>query len=553
MTPNLQRRAFPLALLWAAALVAAAIAWRPLTPVDETRYATVAWELWLSGDWVSLRLNGDLYGHKPPLLFWLINLGWHLLGVSEWWPRLLCGLFAFGALALVHRLARRLAPDREEVAAMALLVSGSSLYWMAFTGAVMFDLMLTFFVLLGVSAVAWAAAGGGPRAWVLVGLAMGLGILTKGPVALLHVLPVALLAPWWWPGSGGRPRMPFDRRRWYAGIALAVLVAAGVALAWAVPTAIAGGEAFRREIFWSQSADRIASTVHHLQPWWFYFAMVPLLLAPWLFFPAIWRGLPALARNEVPLDLRFVLAWLVPVFLAFSAFRGKQVQYLLPLVPALALLVGATLAMRGGELRRWEMLVLAAVFAALAAALPVLAQQPRVAQLVEAHELRRLWWSVGALVLAAILVGTAPRRDVVRAVARVGSAAVVAVLGIYAGVGHAAFDAYDLHAVSHHLAAVQQAGHPIAHADKYHGQFQFIGRLRQPLTVVPERQALLDWAHRHPDGRVVLYSYEPLEHARGAAPEFAQRFKGRFVSVWQASDLDALSDGWTRNRDGDLR
>jgi len=63
---------------------------------------------------------------------------------------------------------------------MALLVSGSSLYWMAFTGAVMFDLMLTFFVLLGVSAVAWAAAGGGSRAWVLVGWRWGWASSPRG-------------------------------------------------------------------------------------------------------------------------------------------------------------------------------------------------------------------------------------------------------------------------------------------------------------------------------------------------------------------------------------
>jgi 4-amino-4-deoxy-L-arabinose transferase-like glycosyltransferase len=553
MNHGARQRVLPLALLWSAALLAAAIVWRPLTPVDETRYAAVAWEIWLSGDWISLRLNGDLYGHKPPLLFWLINLGWQLFGVNEWWPRLLSGLFGIGALGLVLRLARRLAPGREDVAAMALLVSGSSLYWMGFTGAVMFDLMLSFFVLVGISAVAWAGAGGGPKAWLLAGLAMGLGILTKGPVALLHVLPVALLAPWWWPGSCANPRRAFDRRRWYGGVALAVLVAALVALAWAVPTAVAGGEAFRREIFWSQSVDRIASTVHHLQPWWFYFAALPALLAPWLLLPAVWRGLPALARNEVPLDMRFVLAWLVPVVLAFSAFRGKQVQYLLPLVPALALLVAAALATRGDGLRRGELLVLSAVFAALAVALPVLAQQPRVALLVEAHELQRLGWSVGALALAALLIGTAPRHDLVRAVARVGSAAVVAMLGVYAGVGHAAFDAYDLHPVSRHLAAVQRAGHPIANADRYHGQFQLIGRLRQPLAALPEREAMLDWARRHPDGRIVLYSYAPLEHARGVAPEFSQKFKGRLVSVWKASDLDALSDGWTRNRDGEVR
>jgi 4-amino-4-deoxy-L-arabinose transferase-like glycosyltransferase len=553
MSLDPERRALPLVLLWSAALLAAAVVCRPLTPVDETRYATVAWELWQSGDWISLRLNGELYGHKPPLLFWLVNAGWHLFGVSEWWPRLVTGLFAFGTLVLAAGLARRLAPGRDDVAAITLFVTGASLYWMAFTGAVMFDTILSFFVLLGIGGVAWAGIGGGARAWALTGLAMGLGILTKGPVALLHVLPAALLGPLWWRDGiepvAARPRPVC----WYGGVALAVAVAAAVALAWAIPTAVAGGDAFRREIFWSQSADRIATTKHHLQPWWFYFATLPALLAPWLFLPTVWRGVPALARPPHAIRLRFLLCWLLPVLLAFSAFRGKQVQYLLPLVPGLALLVGAALAARRDALRRWELLVPAALLALTAAALPMAARQPRVAHLLQPEDMTSVWASTGVLALSAIAIATAPRGDAVRSAARIGAATVLALVGLYFGVGRAAFDAYDLHPVSRHLAVMQQAGHQIAHADKYHGQFQFIGRLGQPLTALPQREAMLDWARRHPDGRVVLYSYAPLTHARGASAEFVQRFRGRYVNVWRAADLDGVSDGWSRDRDGDER
>lgn len=548
-----ERHALPLVLLWSATLLAAVLACRPLTPVDETRYATVAWEIWQSGDWISLRLNGELYGHKPPLLFWLVNAGWHLFGVSEWWPRVLTALFAFGTLGLAARLARRLAPGRADVAAIALFVTGASLYWMAFTGALMFDTMLSFFVLLGIGAAAWAGAGGGTRAWALAGLAMGLGILTKGPVALLHVLPVALLGPLWWRESLEPGAAPPSAAGWYGGVALAVAVAAAVALAWAIPTAVAGGEAFRREIFWSQSADRIATTTHHLQPWWFYVVTLPALLAPWLFLPTVWRGLPALARPGRAIRLRFLLCWLVPVLLAFSAFRGKQVQYLLPLVPGLALVVGGALAARGGALRRWELLVPAAFFGLLAAALPIVARQPRAAHLLQSEDMRSVWLSAAVLGVAAIAIATAPRASAVRSAARIGGAAVLALAGLYFGVGRAAFDAYDVHPISRHLAALQQAGHPIAHADKYHGQFQFIGRLTQPLAALPQREAMLDWASRHPDGRVVLYSRAPLTHAGGADAEFVQRFRGRYVSVWRAADLEGLSDAWSRDRDGQER
>ncbi len=349
MSIDLRRHAPLLAGAFWLALMAAVVAVRPLTPVDETRYTTVAWEMFLSGDLLSLRLNGALYGHKPPLMFWLIDLGWNAFGVSTWWPRLLTGLFGLGALALVARLSRLLAPGRDDVAAMALLITSASLYWMVFTGAVMFDLMLAFFVLLGVLGIARAAAGGGLRAWLLVGAAIGLGILTKGPVALLHLLPLALLAPWWRRGAGTAPQR---WGRWYGGTGLAVLVGAAIALAWALPAALAGGGQFGREIFWSQSVDRMVATQHHLRPFWFYLATAPLLLLPWLFFPAVWRGLRALAGGERSLLVRFAVAWAIPVLIGFSLFKGKQIQYLLPVVPAFALLAAAGIA-RLERIRRW--------------------------------------------------------------------------------------------------------------------------------------------------------------------------------------------------------
>src|ERR1017187_9525861 len=67
---------------------------RALLPLDETRYVTVAWNMWLNGNWLVPMLNGQAYSHKPPLLFWLINAGWHLFGVRECWPRLVPSLFA---------------------------------------------------------------------------------------------------------------------------------------------------------------------------------------------------------------------------------------------------------------------------------------------------------------------------------------------------------------------------------------------------------------------------------------------------------------------------
>ena len=96
-------------LLWTglwAVVMAAALFTRPLMPMDETRYLAVAWDMWMSGDFLVPRLNGETYSHKPPLLFWLINLGWGVFGVNEWSPRLVAPLFGLASLFLTQRLAR---------------------------------------------------------------------------------------------------------------------------------------------------------------------------------------------------------------------------------------------------------------------------------------------------------------------------------------------------------------------------------------------------------------------------------------------------------------
>jgi 4-amino-4-deoxy-L-arabinose transferase-like glycosyltransferase len=552
MQLDLRRHALLPVALWCIALTVAVLALRPLTLVDETRYASVAWEMWLSGDWLQLRLNGLLYGHKPPLLFWLINIGWSIFGVNAWWPRLVTALFAAGAVGLTWLLARALAPSRAESAPIAVFVTGSGLYWGYFTGALMFDAMLAFFVLLGVLGIARAATGGRWTNWIGVGVALGLGILTKGPVALLHLLPLALLAPWWVVASN-RADAVRSWGRWYGGVAVAVLVGTAIALAWAIPTALAGGAGFGREIFWSQSVDRIATTSHHRQPAWFYLAMLPILVFPWLFVPSIWRGLVGLARAPAELVTRFALAWSMPVWLAFSAIKAKQVQYLLPETAAFGLLAAAALAARdraGTRPANSDHVVVAGIYFTLAVMIVMLMDQPRFAHLIATGERPSIVLTIIAIEVIAVVLAFVRVRNHVALTAMIGTASVLLLLAGYAGLGRALFDNYDVRPVAQHLALAESTGRPIAHFPKYHGQFQFVGRLTRPLQVFDDPRGLLAWAAANPDGAVVVYSYRPLTHPN-AQPEFRQRFKGREVYVWRAADLRDVSDSWYTGRPGD--
>jgi 4-amino-4-deoxy-L-arabinose transferase-like glycosyltransferase len=305
---------------------------RPLVPPVETRYINVAWEMWSQGHFLVPVLNGASYSDKPPLFFWLIHIGWAAFGVNEWWPRVLPTLLAVLDTALAASLAGRLWPEggRRECATWIL---AGTIGWIVYGLALLFDMLLAAFVLAGLIALVEAARTGRRRWHVLYGASIAGGILAKGPVAFLHLLPVAMLAPWWLPPGA-------DRARWFARTALAVAGGVVLAGAWVVPAALLGGDAYREKILWKQTAGRVTDSFAHAKPWWFFIGFFPLLALPWIAWPRAWSGLRTLLRSG-DRGTRFLFAGLVPAFLGFSAISGKQVHYLVPWLPATSLLAAA--------------------------------------------------------------------------------------------------------------------------------------------------------------------------------------------------------------------
>ena len=341
-----------LSLLFLAGLAAIALWTRPLIPIDETRYVSAAWEMWLRGDFLVPYKNGVPYSHKPPFMFWMFHAGWALFGVNDWWPRVVLPLYSAGAMVLTYLLARRLWPQRADLGGHAALVLASALLWIVFSTSIMFDVLLAFWVLVGMHGVL-AAAEGKRRGFVMLGIAIGMGVLTKGPVILLNLLPITVLAPWWNPGLSHKGTPTFyglkpvkDRMnwgRWFGGVGLAVLLGAVIALVWALPAGMAGGEAYRNAIFWGQTADRMVDSFAHRRPVWWYLPLLPVMLFPWFVWPGLWQALARHLREGLDRGTRFCLAWMVPIFVAFSFISGKQPHYLVPMFPAFALLTARVL------------------------------------------------------------------------------------------------------------------------------------------------------------------------------------------------------------------
>lgn len=526
-------------LLWAL-LVAIGLALRPPLPVDETRYLAVAWEMWRGGDYLVPHLNGAEYHHKPPLLFWLMTLGWAIMGVSETWGRLVAPLFALGCVLLTARLARMIFPEQPEVAGIAPLALIGAAFFALFGTLTFFDALVAFFTLLGLIGLVTAANGRGWRGWTLYGVSLGLGILSKGPVQLLDMAPAALLAPFW------VAQRPSAWWRWYGGFVLAVLGGSAIGLAWAVPAALHGSREFAYMLFLGQTTQRVVEAAWHERPFWWYVPLSFLLLFPWLWWPSFFRSLFARGVWREP-GTRFCVASLVPVFVAFSAISGKQPHYLLPLIPIFALLLGRLLVAasegrRFADTRLARLPPLALAFAlglglAVAALAPerVIAWRPRLAEVLPLGPTAL----IGALALAAL--GLAVALDRPRgATARVGSLAgltAALVVAAHLAVFPAMRPRFDVTSVAIELAKAQAESRPIAITYDYHGQYHFVGRLTQPIYA-STKDDVLAWARANPNGVVVDYrSEDPASYP--VRPPFVEEYRGRFVVLWPAAEINA--------------
>ena len=511
-------------------LIAVSLSSRYFIPIDETRYVTVAWNMWLRGDFLVPFLNGQPYSDKPPLLFWLMHMGWGVFGVNDWWPRLVPFFFSLGSVFLTSHIARTLWPSNSSVARMAAVILFGSLLWMVYSTATMFDMMVAFFTLLGMAGLLLAWQRPDSKGWLLVGIAIGLGLLAKGPTILLQILPVAALAPWW----GRRPDMNW--RSWYRNMLGTIAIGAVIVLVWAIPAGIRGGEAYQHAIFWGQTADRMVNSFAHQRPFWWYFSFLPLLLFPWLMWGGVWRALAKLPGHLGDVGVRFCLAWFIPVFIAFSFISGKQVHYLLPIFPAFALFVAYALSkleiVPGRSAR-----VAVAVSVMIAGLLLLIVPHWHKPEMLADWMLRIPAWPGIVLLLCGAILMMWKSADMEQEVWLSAALGMIMVFILHFAMIHTAGLAYDIRPISAKIKALQDAGVAVANDGKYHGQFQFAGRLRDTIEVTRAHQ-FAAWFDAHPDGRIIYYVDRADKVQLGnARPDFVQPYRGGTVGIYSREAL----------------
>ncbi|MFZ5587741.1 MAG: ArnT family glycosyltransferase [Thermodesulfobacteriota bacterium] len=314
----------------------------PLTDRDEGEYAASVAAMFTRGDFVVPTLNGQPYLEKPILLFWLIAAGQALLGPGELAARLPSALASLGLMLWLGWLF--LTTSRNPAFTALALAAAAFTPLMALVGrACLTDLPLTLFTTLSLGAffIAGEREGRGGRWWWLVAWAgLGLGFLTKGPVALAVVLPTALIYA------------ALQRRLWRtlksARIHWGLIIFLAINLPWYGLAFWRLGEEFWRAFFVSQNLRRFSEVLLGHGGGFFYYLPV-VLLGFWPFSAAALPGLgAALFKNrrearaaDALARLRLLAGVAVVVVLAvFSLAATKQINYIMPAWPWLAVLAG---------------------------------------------------------------------------------------------------------------------------------------------------------------------------------------------------------------------
>lgn len=414
------------------ALLVFAVAWfgtldyRKLVKPDEGRYAEIPREMVVTGDWLTPRLNGIKYFEKPALQYWATAAAYTAFGQHDWTARLWPALTGFFGVLLAGFVGRRL--FGAEAGLLAAVTLATSLLYLAIGHFNTLDMGLTFF--LEAAVFGFLLAQSGQRRWMLVAwAALALAVLSKGIVALVltggTLVLYSLLA---------RDLSVWRRLELVRGLPLFLLIAAP----WFIAVSLANPE-FAHFFFIHEHFERFLTKVHHrYQPAWYFVPVLLIGALPWTTL-ALQSLARAWRRGEEKSGFavrRFLALWCVVVFAFFSVSDSKLLSYILPLFPALALLVGDQLTRIGRKslLRHLAFVALIALVCLLLAprvALRANDETPIAMMGAYAHWLTAAAaiWSVGAL--AALVLAWRDRK--IPAIASLAAATFLAGTGAMLG------------------------------------------------------------------------------------------------------------------------
>jgi len=307
-----------------------------LVGADEPRYAQVAREMLARHDWITPTLQGRPWLEKPALYYWQAMLSYSLFGVSDRAARIPAAADAALLIAAIYLFLRRFRPGSEIDGA---LITAGCAGIIGFARGASTDMPLA--ATLAIAMLAWYAWYEGKNRLALAAFYffLALATLAKGPVALFLAAAIVLIF-----AAVNRDWRNILDALWIPGIALFL----AVMLPWYVAVQLRNPE-FLRVFILEHNLGRFGHDLyHHRQPFWFYAPVLLVALMPW----TLWLILAIVERARLIWSQKreawatpedswqlFLLIWLLLPVLFFSASQSKLPGYILPAVPAGALLV----------------------------------------------------------------------------------------------------------------------------------------------------------------------------------------------------------------------
>lgn len=352
-----------------------------LLDVDEPRYAEAAREMIESNNWITPYFNYVVRFDKPVLFYWLIAFSYKIFGVTEFAARLPSALMALSVVIFMFFFGRK--HRSAEFGFISALITCTSIEFLALARMSITDMTLSAFIsLMLMSGFTAIHSEGKEKAgwWYAFYIFMALGMLTKGPVApglaVIVFTPYLLLT--------GKFRETFKTCKLITGSLLFL----AIALPWYILVIMENGQPYIDQFFLNDNLKRFTSTVSgHKGPVWFFFAVIAVGFLPWsTFLPyALLRYLKPIINSykekaeptkcsiedkkcssipgscpfialfnmiinpvarkykEAPKEqhlILFSLIWFLVIFIFFTASGTKLLTYILPLFPALGLIMG---------------------------------------------------------------------------------------------------------------------------------------------------------------------------------------------------------------------
>ncbi len=304
---------------------------RDLWAPDEDEYAQIPREMMRSGNWLYPTCNNVPWTIKPALYCWLVGgVALPSGDVNEWHARIFAGLAGVGTFLLIFYLGKRLFSPRAGL--FGALTTGTSVMFLEQARWAQTYMPSTFLTTLAIFCFyrGYSEPTRRVASYLLMYVAVGLGVMMMGPINLIVpglVVFVYLVA------MKDLKHIPRMLPVW------GILITAAIVLPWYM--AAGSNEAYGADLLMKTNSGRIVNTWSHRQPFWYYLEGIPWAFLPWsLFLPgACYLAVSRQSERDRP-TLKFVLVWLIGVFVLFSIPQSKRHQYLLGVYPAMGLLVG---------------------------------------------------------------------------------------------------------------------------------------------------------------------------------------------------------------------